>query len=151
LLSLSHFTSGDEGADFEGIVGTVLERHGDRIEGSPLEHTTLALVADRFETGAIELTVAAESIPDGWRDRLARAYLPGRILARRPPTEGGLAEWLDALDLDEAPPIWADRTARDGEATLYVCRSFTCSPPVTDIGEALEWVADLDPATASSG
>ena len=155
LLSLSHFAGADDdegtGEDegFDGIVETVLERHGDRIQGSPLEHTTLVLVADRFETGSIELTVAAESVPEEWRDRLAESYLPGRVLARRPPTEEGLEEWLDALDLAEAPPIWAERTAREGEPTIYVCRSFTCSPPVTDIEEALSWADDLDPATSS--
>ncbi|MFC7222862.1 thioredoxin domain-containing protein [Halalkalicoccus sp. GCM10025322] len=146
LLSLSHFAGED--AHFEEIVGTVLERQGDRIEGSPLEHTTLAMVADRFETGAVELTVAAESLPERWRDRLAETYLPGRVLARRPPTEEGLEKWLDALGLEEAPSIWAERTARDGEPTLYVCRSFTCSPPVTDVEEALSWADDLDPATS---
>lgn len=145
LLSLSHFAGED--ARFEEIVETVLERQGDRIEGSPLEHTTLALVADRFETGAVELTVAADRLPEAWGDRLAETYLPGSVLARRPPTEEGLNEWLDALDLEEAPPIWAERTARDGEPTIYVCRSFTCSPPVNDIEEALSWVDDLDPSS----
>ncbi|MDL5361019.1 thioredoxin domain-containing protein [Halalkalicoccus sp. NIPERK01] len=142
LLSLSHFAD----ADFEGIVERVLARHGDRIRGNPLEHATLALVADRFENGSLELTVAAEEVPEEWRESIGDAYLPGRILARRPPTEDGLEEWLDELELDEAPPIWAKRESK-GEPTAYVCRSFTCSPPVTGIEEALEWAADLDPAS----
>ncbi|WP_122090137.1 thioredoxin domain-containing protein [Halalkalicoccus subterraneus] len=143
LLSLSHFAE----TDFEGIVEAVLSRYGDRVRGNPLEHATLALVADRFETGSLELTVAADGIPEDWRERLGGTYLPNRILARRPPTEAGLEEWLDALGLEEAPPIWAERERRDGP-TAYVCRSFTCSPPVTDIEEALEWADDLDPANA---
>ncbi len=145
LLSLAPFASD---SDFEGIVETVLERHGDRIEGSPLEHPSLLMAADRFETGSLELTVAAEELPEEWRERLAETYLPGRILARRPSTEDGLDDWLDQLELDEAPPIWADREQRDGEPTAYVCRSFTCSPPVTDIEEAMDWVGKLDPASA---
>lgn len=141
LLSLSGFT--DRG--FEEIVEAVLSRHGDRIRGSPLEHATLALVADRFETGSLELTVAAEEVPESWRETLGETYLPGRILARRPPTEEGLDEWLSELELDDAPPIWAERESR-GEPTIYTCRSFTCSPPVTKIEEALEWAEKLDPA-----
>ncbi|MFC6904428.1 thioredoxin domain-containing protein [Halalkalicoccus tibetensis] len=147
LLSLSPFAD----ADFEGIVERVLSRYGDRVRGNPLEHATLALVADRFENGSLELTIAADELPEEWRETLGSAHLPNRILARRPPTEDGLEEWLDELGLDEAPPIWAGREARDGP-TAYVCRSFTCSPPVTEIGEALEWVEDLDPASpADSG
>ncbi|ADJ14963.1 thioredoxin domain-containing protein [Halalkalicoccus jeotgali] len=146
LLSLSQFAD----ADFEGIVERVLARHGDRIRGNPLEHATLALVADRFENGSLEVTVAADVLPTEWRERLGEAYLPGRVLARRPPTEEGLEGWLDELGLEEAPPIWADREAREGEATAYVCRSFTCSPPVTDIEEALEWADELDPATPTA-
>jgi uncharacterized protein len=142
LLSLAPFAD----ADFEGIVERVLTRHGDRVRGNPLEHATLALVADRFENGSLELTVAAEELPDEWRERLGGTYLPNRILARRPPTEEGLQEWLDELGLEEAPPIWAGREAREDEPTAYVCRSFTCSPPVSDVEEALEWVGNLDPA-----
>ncbi|MEM4781365.1 MAG: thioredoxin domain-containing protein, partial [Halalkalicoccus sp.] len=145
LLSLAPFAD----AEFETIVERVLARHGDRVRGNPLEHATLALVADRLENGSLELTIAAEEIPEEWRTRLGGAYLPNRILARRPPTEEGLGEWLDELGLEEAPPIWAEREARDGEPTAYVCRSFTCSPPVTEIGEALEWIGQLDPTSTA--
>lgn len=145
LLSLSGFAN----EEFDEIVEAVLSRHGDRVRGNPLEHATLALVADRFETGSLELTVAAEEIPESWRARLGETYLPGRIIARRPPTEEGLKEWLSELGLDEAPPIWAGRESK-GEPTIYTCRSFTCSPPVTEIEEALEWADDLDPASSPS-
>jgi len=47
--------------------------------------------------------------------------------------------------MEEAPPIWAGRAARDGP-TLYACRSFTCSPPTDDVEEALEWVERLAPS-----
>ncbi|MCL9813443.1 thioredoxin domain-containing protein [Natranaeroarchaeum aerophilus] len=142
LLSLDPFVDHDR---FDEIAGTVLSTQGQHIESSPLEHTTLALAADRRRTGDLELTVAADSLPDEWCERLAETYQPNRILARRPPTADGLAEWLDTLELDEAPPIWHDRTAESGAPTIYTCRSFTCSPPVTTIEEALEWAEDLAP------
>ncbi|MFW5949501.1 MAG: thioredoxin domain-containing protein, partial [Halolamina sp.] len=110
------------------------------IEASPVEHGTLAVAADTAERGPLELTVAADELPGEWRETLANRYLPGAVVARRPPTAAGLEEWLDELGLDEAPPIWAGREARDGEPTVYACRSFTCSPPETDLGAALDWV-----------
>jgi uncharacterized protein YyaL (SSP411 family) len=142
LLSLDHFVPHGE---FETVVERTLRGWASRIESNPMEHTTLALVADRYATGDLELTVAADGLPDEWRDLLGERFLPDRLLAPRPPTAAGLSEWLDVLDLAAAPPIWTDREARDGAPTVYACRSFTCSPPQTDLVAALEWAADLAP------
>ena len=136
LLALDQFLPRDGFAD---VAERVLATHGSEIESDPLRHTSLVLAADGYEHGGYELTVAAESLPRDWRAALGEAYLPGRILTRRPPSEDGLADWLDALGLDEAPPIWADRTQRDENPTVYACREFTCSPPRDDIETALEW------------
>ncbi|WP_435154244.1 thioredoxin domain-containing protein [Haladaptatus sp. DFWS20] len=139
LLVLSEFVPHDR---FGEVAESVLETHAKTIESNPFQYATLALAADRHATGSLELTIAGDELPAEWRDRLARTFLPTRILAHRPPTEEGLAEWCEQLDLDEVPPIWAGREA-DEEPTLYVCRSFTCSPPVTDIDAGLEWADDL--------
>ncbi|WP_114575784.1 thioredoxin domain-containing protein [Saliphagus sp. LR7] len=125
--------------DFSGIAETVLATHRNRLEANPLEHVTLCLVADRLERGALELTVAADAVPEEWRRRIGEAYLPDRLLTRRPPTEEGLEKWLGDLGLAEAPPIWAGRAARGGEPTIYACRDRTCSAPLSDVEAALEW------------
>jgi uncharacterized protein YyaL (SSP411 family) len=138
LLDLEHFSDEDLGS----VARETLATHGDRIEASPVEHGTLAMAADTASRGSLELTVAADSLPEDWRETLASRHLPGAVLARRPPTESGLEAWLDELGLDEAPPIWAGREARDGEPTVYACRSRTCSPPETDLEEALDWVEE---------
>ncbi|WP_049997135.1 thioredoxin domain-containing protein [Halococcus sediminicola] len=147
LLALSHFAPGEE---FEAVAETVLETHAESIEASPLRRASLALAADRHTAGSLEFTVVADDLPTEWRERIGRAYLPHRLLAHRPPTEGDLNEWLDRLSLDETPPIWADRTWQDDEPTAYVCRSFTCSPPQTDVEEALSWVGRLAPGDTES-
>jgi len=116
--------------------------HADRIRGGPLEHVSLVRAADRVESGGIEVTIAADEVPAEWDAALGERYLPGAVVAPRPATAAGLAEWLDRLDLDDAPPIWADRDAVDGEPTAYVCQGFTCSPPRTDIDAALGWLGD---------
>jgi uncharacterized protein YyaL (SSP411 family) len=142
LLSLDQFAPHDE---FETAVERTLRGWESRITSNPMEHTTLALVADRYANGDLELTVAADGLQDAWREELGSTHLPDRLLAPRPPTADGLDDWLDRLDLDAAPPIWADRDARDGEPTVYACRSFTCSPPQTELDAALEWAEDLAP------
>ena len=138
LLSLDGFAPDEAFAD---VVESTLATHGTRVETSPLEYPSLALVADRWSAGDAELTVAADDrpLPEGWRETLAGTYLPRRLLAPRPPTDDELAGWLDDLELAEAPPVWADREARDGEPTLYACRGFACSPPTHDFEEALDW------------
>jgi hypothetical protein len=129
---------------FATVAEGVVETHASTLESDPLTHPTLTLAADDTAVGPLELTVAAADLPASWRETLATTYLPGRLLARRPPTDADLAPWLDALGLDEAPPVWAGREARDGP-TVYACRSRTCSPPTGDLAEALEWAADLAP------
>jgi uncharacterized protein YyaL (SSP411 family) len=142
LLALSHFAPGE---GFEDVAETVLETHAETVESSPLRRASLALAADRHTSGSLECTVVADELPTAWRERIGRAYLPHRVLTHRPPTDGELDEWLDRLALDETPPIWADRTWEDGAPTAYVCRAFTCSPPQTDIEEALSWAERLAP------
>ncbi|NHN59077.1 MULTISPECIES: thioredoxin domain-containing protein [Halorussus] len=139
LLALSEFRTDEE---FVDIAERVLETRGQQIRSNPLQHASLALAADRYARGSLEVTMAADDPPAPWREELAARYLPTRLLTRRPPTEDALAGWLDDLGLAEAPPIWADRSARDGEPTAYVCRNFACSPPTADLAEALDWAAD---------
>ncbi len=144
LAALDHFRPDDR---FESVVESVLRTHADRVESRPTEHVSLALSTDRALTGHTEVTVAGDRVPRAWHDRLADRYLPDLLLAPRPPTTDGLQEWLDDLGLAAAGPIWADRDARDGP-TIYVCRSFTCSPPQTEIDAAMEWLDDLAPGGA---
>jgi hypothetical protein len=137
LLALSSFAP-DEG--FEEVVDAALATHGDRVRGSPTEYPSLVLAADRATRGGVEVTVAADAVPEAWRDRLAETYLPASVVARRPPTDEGLAPWLADLDLTAAPPVWRGREARDGRPTVYACRGRACSPPTDDVDEALAWL-----------
>jgi hypothetical protein len=139
LLDLDHFVPD---AGFADVADRVLSTHADAIRGSPLEHVSLAVAAAKRDLGSLELTVAADETPPAWRETLASRYLPDAVVTRRPPTAEGLVPWLDALGLDEAPPVWAGREARDDRPTVYACESFTCSPPQHDVEAALDWFAD---------
>ncbi|WP_440989923.1 thioredoxin domain-containing protein [Haloarchaeobius baliensis] len=140
LLSLDGFAPDES---FDEVVETTLATHGTRVETSPLEYPSLALVADRWRSGDAELTVAAGTedlpLPEEWRETLGETYVPRRLLAPRPASDDELQGWLDALGLDSAPPVWAERAARDGEPTVYACRGFACSAPQHDFEAALDW------------
>ena len=140
-------------AGFSDVAGAVVDTHADRIQGRPLEHTSLALAAHKRAHGSTEVVVttggddadtatAVAGLPESIRASLASTYLPGAVLAPRPPTESGLDSWLETLGLDEAPPIWRGRTERDGEPTVYVCEGRVCSPPSHSVAAALSWFDD---------
>ena len=139
LAVLDGFRADDR---FRSVAESVVRTHSDRIRASPLEHVSLVRAAERVESGGVEVTIAADAVPDEWRATLAERYLPGAVVAPRPPTDEGLAEWLDRLDLSATPPIWKGRDAKDDAPTVYVCEGFTCSPPRTDIDAALSWLDD---------
>ena len=139
-------------SSFAAVAGAALDTHADRIRGRPLEHVSLALAAHKRAHGHTEVVVttgadagvggdARLGLPDSIGASLASTYLPGAVLAPRPPTADGLEPWLDALGLAEAPPIWRGRDERDGESTVYVCEGRACSPPSHSLSEALSWVA----------
>ena len=136
LLDLDDFRPD---AGFGEVARDVLDTHQDRVAGRPLEHVTLALAAAKNARGSLELTLAGDDWPAEWRDTLARQFLADAVLAPRPGEEDDLQEWLATLDLAEAPPVWANREARDGEPTAYVCRGRACSPPRESLFEALTW------------
>jgi len=135
LVTLDEFVPHDR---FGEIARSVLETHYSAIAAEPLQHASLVLASDREQHGSSELTIAADEIPAEWRSRIGAAYRPARVLARRPVTEAELDEWLDQFELDDAPPIFAGRSA-DGGPTIYACRDFTCSRPLHDIADALSW------------
>ena len=111
LLAALDAVAPEEG--FGDVAGSVLETHAGTLESNPLSHGSLALAADDHAVGHLELTVAAEELPDGFREAVGSTYLPTRLLGIRPPAESEIEEWADRLGLSAVPPIW--RTA--GPAT----------------------------------
>jgi len=139
LSQLDHFVSHDR---FGSIAERAIDAQRARIHANSLQHVSLALAADRRRRGDLELTLVADEHPAAWLSTLREQYLPRRLLAWRPADEDRFAAWLDHLDQSDPPAIWAEREARDGEPTVYACRSFTCSPPHHDLAAALEWASD---------
>src|SRR5258707_672364 len=72
---------------------------------------------DLYEAGG-------DQAPPRGAERLARHYLPNRIMALHDPSEG-------VSDL----PLLAGKATVAGRAALYVCRNFACQRPVTETSE----------------
>jgi hypothetical protein len=125
-------------ADFAAVAERVLETHANRLQGNPMEHVSLVLAAEKYHRGVLELTLAAETFPDDWRETLATRYLPAAVVTQRPETDAALDPWLRTLGIAETPPVWAGREARDGP-TVYACEGFSCSPPQSSVEAALAW------------
>ena len=132
----------DPDAGYGEAATSMLDRYGGRVQESAAGHPTLVRAADTRVHGTLEVTIAADSLPAAWREPLGGRYLPHRLLTVRPQTEDGLEAWLADLDLEDAPPVWASRSATDGEPTAYVCRR-ACSPPLTATETVESWLADF--------
>ena len=81
--------------------------------------------ADMAVHGAVEVALAGDPAADDFRalaEALGRAYAPSLVLAGGAPTGDGSG----------AIALLADKPARDGHATAYVCRQYLCEEPTTD-------------------
>jgi uncharacterized protein YyaL (SSP411 family) len=120
LLRLHHLTGDDAlRARAEGI----LRLWAEEAMKNPFGYTTWLQALEMWTAGPTEVVVVGRRGHDDtealWRE-VAAAYLPHRLLVSAAP--------------DDPEPLAParGRPAREGQATAYVCRSFTCSAPVTD-------------------
>ncbi|HEV8216779.1 MAG TPA: hypothetical protein VGP95_13120, partial [Gemmatimonadaceae bacterium] len=94
-------------------------------------------VADMLVRGAVELAIVGEPAAADFKElerAAAERYVPSLVIAGGRPSAGtGIA-------------LLEGREARDGRATAYVCRSYTCEAPATSADTLLE---QLDRTTRS--
>jgi uncharacterized protein YyaL (SSP411 family) len=111
---------------YRGVAEHLFTLFGRAMEDNPFGYASLLCALDFYHQGPAEIVVVA---PRGHRDARAllraiqRVYIPNRTLTR-----------VDADRADGAavPAPARGKPAIDGRPTAYVCRRFTCSPPVTD-------------------
>ena len=113
-------------AELRRRASVVLESLAEPIARYPTAFGHLLGVADMMVNGAVEIALVGTPGKDGF-DALARAvaarYVPSLVLAGGVPPDTAGIELLTGREM------------RDGRATAYVCRQFTCDAPVTDTTE----------------
>jgi uncharacterized protein YyaL (SSP411 family) len=100
----------------------VVESLAPAIGRYPLAFGNMLGCADLLINGAIEVAVVGDPASDDFRalERVvAERYVPSLVLA------GGVPRSDDSI------PLLSTRDARDGRATAYVCRNYTCEEPAT--------------------
>jgi uncharacterized protein YyaL (SSP411 family) len=100
----------------------VVESLAPAIGRYPLAFGNILGCADLLINGAIEVAIVGDPASDDFRalERVvAERYVPSLVLA------GGVPRSDDSISLLSA------RDARDGRATAYVCRNYTCEEPAT--------------------
>ena len=117
----------------------VLETLAQPMREYPSAFGHLLGAAEMAAFGAVEVAIAGETDSSDFLElarETARHYLPTLVLA------GGLA------DQRGDPALLSGRTAREGQATAYVCRGYACDEPVSDsnaLGAQLERAAGAPP------
>jgi hypothetical protein len=112
-------------SDLRDLVGRVLHTHAFLLDRAPDAHPTLARAAMTAELGlSVAVIVGSPEDP-------ATGALAARARRVLGPADAVLVA-APGSTLDGVDPSWlADRAARGGAATAYVCRGTRCSLPVT--------------------
>jgi len=120
-----------ERSDFREPVTTCLRIYRKDLEESPLNFANLLCAFDAYLEGIRQVIVVGDETDPETRElirRINRTYQPNKVLFVMHPHQ--------RLP-DNAPDILRDKAPVDGKPTVYVCRHFVCSRPVTD-WEAVE-------------
>jgi uncharacterized protein YyaL (SSP411 family) len=113
----------DEKPEWRAMAETIVSRVGDAIAQYPQALGHVAGVAESIVNGGVQVAIAGDPTEAGFgalEARLGQVFVPGLVIA------GG-----DPAAADQ-PALMGDRSARDGRATAYVCRGFTCDLPTAD-------------------
>ncbi|HZC19958.1 MAG TPA: thioredoxin domain-containing protein [Rubrobacteraceae bacterium] len=112
--------------DYRMRAGTVLENLSGAVARIPSAFGRLLSALDFYLSTPYEVAVVGDpDAPDtkALLEALYSSYLPNKVVAGRSESEEEAARFV---------PLLADRPAREGKATAYVCVHFACQNPTTD-------------------
>lgn len=130
LLRLHHV---DEQRGYDERAQSVLENYRRQMDQNPWAASTLLLAYDALVNGGTEVIVVATDDQIDEALSLMKAanqrYVSHPIFHLITPEEA---------KSDDAPSLWRGKLQKEGRATAYICRGFTCSPPVLDVSSVEE-------------
>jgi uncharacterized protein YyaL (SSP411 family) len=141
LLRLAALTGRD---DLQTAARRTLESVQYVMEQAPMAAGQSLVALDFMMTPTKEFAVIAGADPDEYRavlERIWTRFLPHKVVAPAPaPPAPGLVQRI---------PLLADRPAREGRATTYICERFACQAPVVGVAglEAALGVNGDEPTT----
>jgi uncharacterized protein YyaL (SSP411 family) len=107
------------------------------LEKMPTASGQMLITLDLWRGPIQELALIAGQNTDENREAkamLQRSFLPNAVIACRPSTPHK-SRLLD--------PLFADRTAIDGQPTLYICQNFTCQAPISGVAQIKDAIGRL--------
>jgi uncharacterized protein YyaL (SSP411 family) len=128
LLVLGHLTGGP---DLLEKAERTLARYGPRIGAAARVVPMMLAALSAWHAGYMQIVVVGPAGRDDTvqlKSEIARHYLPFSIVIPVDPSSNQQA-------VGAALPFVAPMALRDGRATAYVCRDFTCRQPVTGIDD----------------
>ncbi|WHZ30289.1 MAG: uncharacterized protein OJF51_005092 [Nitrospira sp.] len=118
--------------DWRRAAIAAIRAYGRQITRFPRAFAKSLAVVDFLTEGPVELAIVGDETQDDLhvlREAVARCYLPNRIIATGSPEQ------------PSSLPLLQNRPVVSGQATLYICRNYTCQQPITDprsVEEALQ-------------
>jgi uncharacterized protein YyaL (SSP411 family) len=113
--------------EWEERARQALRGYARSVERLPRAFGSTLNALDFMTESSLELVLVGDPATPGYAAlaaRIARSYLPNRIEVRLRPGASSTS------------PLGEGKTLVDGKATLYVCRNFACTAPVTEVSEA---------------
>ncbi len=110
--------------DFRTAATNAIRAYGQQIGQVPRGFPKSLMVVDFLLRGPLELAVVSGTDDKTYtqlRTAVNRCFVPYRIMAYRKDP-----------DLETSHPLLTGKTPVNGQATLYVCKNFTCQAPITD-------------------
>ncbi|KAB2879177.1 thioredoxin domain-containing protein [bacterium] len=130
LIRLSRITGKEEFAEMAEAIGNCFSENISKV---PMVYAQFLMAYD-FQTGpSYEIVIAGEEHDALSKEMLAALrsrFIPNKVILFR--------SSKSSSGLDGIAPFTKTQAMKNGKATAYVCRNFTCSAPTHDVSEMMD-------------
>jgi len=133
LLRLGKMTMQQE---YEKKAEKAMESFGKTINRSPTAFSQLLIALDFTVGPTQEIVIAGNLLQEGTEKMLQAVrcrFLPRKILILHPQDEDGKA-------IEKIVPFVRSQNEINGKATAYVCESYACKAPTTDLAKMISFI-----------
>jgi len=126
LLRLSLYRNNSE---YKAMAEEVIRLYYSEANSSPFNYASILSAAIFYLAGATEVTIVGKKDTDRTKIMLRKtgeAYIPDMVIYLVDETTG---------EHEGMPQFSRGKGQKNGKVTVYVCKDFTCSEPVTEPGE----------------